>query len=132
MPETPTEASDAIWIVTDEPQISIPDGTRGGIGRGSDWGEETGREYSGSKGVGDAVRVSAQKLEQEMTHFLQVVGTLFKNAENQAKVNSGMQLSEIELSVEISGEGQVKLIGNGAKAGGKGAIKLTFKRQEAK
>jgi hypothetical protein len=124
MPETP---SDEIWIVTDAPQISIPDGTRGGIGRGNDWGEET-----GSKGVGDAVRVSAQKLEEEMTHFLQVVGRLFKNAENQAKVNSGMQLSEIELSVEISGEGEVKLIGNGAKAGGKGAIKLTFKRQEAK
>ncbi len=124
MPETP---SDAIWIVTDAPQITIPDGTRGGIGRGNDWGEET-----GSKGVGDAVQVPTQKLEQEMTHFLQAVGRLFKNAENQAKVNSGMQLSEIELSVEISGEGQVQLIGNGAKAGGKGAIKLTFKRQEAK
>ncbi|MBW4668014.1 MAG: hypothetical protein KME60_11450 [Cyanomargarita calcarea GSE-NOS-MK-12-04C] len=124
MPETP---SDAIWIVTDAPQITIPDGTRGGIGRGSDWGDET-----GSKGVGDAVQVPTQKLEQEMTHFLQAVGRLFKNAENQAKVNSGMQLAEIELSVEISGEGEVKLIGNGAKAGGKGAIKLTFKRQEAK
>jgi hypothetical protein len=128
MPET---LSDAIWIVTDAPQISIPDGTRGGIGRGSDWGEEI-REYTGSKGIGDAVKVPTQKLEQEMTHFLQVVGRLFKNAENQAKVNSGMQLAEIELSVEISGEGEVKLIGNGAKAGGKGAIKLTFKRQEAK
>jgi hypothetical protein len=124
MPERP---SDSIWIVTDAPQISIPDGTKGGIGRGNDWREET-----GSKGVGDAVKVSAQKLEEEMGRFLQVVGRLFKNAENQAKVNSGMQLSEIELSVEISGEGEVKLIGNGAKAGGKGAIKLTFKRQEAK
>ncbi|OUL23560.1 hypothetical protein [Nostoc sp. 106C] len=129
MPETP---SDSIWIVTDDtPQISIPDGTKGGITRGGDWREET-RETTSSKGAGDAVRVSAQKLEQEMSHFLQVVGRLFSRAEQQAKVNSGMQLEEIELSVEISGEGEVKLIGSGAKASGKGAIKLTFKRQEAK
>lgn len=129
MPETP---SDSIWIVTDDtPQISIPEGVRGGISRGGDWGEET-RETTGTKGTTDAVKISAQKLEQEMTHFLQVVGRLFNHAEQQAKVNSGMQLEEIELSVEISGEGEVKLIGSGAKASGKGAIKLTFKRQEAK
>jgi hypothetical protein len=129
MPETP---SDSIWIVTDDtPQISIPEGVRGVISRGSDWGDET-RETTGSKSATDAVKISAQKLEQEMTHFLQVVGRLFSRAEQQAKVNSGMQLEEIELSVEISGEGEVKLIGSGAKASGKGAIKLTFKRQEAK
>nr|WP_281257084.1 hypothetical protein [Calothrix elsteri] len=40
-----------------------------------------------------------------------------------------MQLDEIELTVEINGEGQVKLLGNGIKAGGKGGIKLTFKRK---
>ncbi|MFB2768397.1 hypothetical protein ACE1AT_03775 [Pelatocladus sp. BLCC-F211] len=129
MPETP---SDTILIVTDEtPQISIPDGTRGVIGRGDDWRDEI-REATGSKGVGDTVKVSAQKLEQEMTNFLQIVGRLFSHAEQQAKVNSGMQLDEIELSVEITGEGQVKLIGSGAKAAAKGAIKLTFKRQELK
>jgi hypothetical protein len=127
MPETPT---DSIWIVTDDtPQISIPEGVRGVIPRGGDWGEET-RETT--KGTADAVKVSTEKLEQEMTHFLQVVGRLFNRAEQQAKINSGMQLDEIELSVEISGEGEVKLIGTGAKASGKGAIKLTFKRQEAK
>ncbi|MBW4684133.1 MAG: hypothetical protein KME40_03350 [Komarekiella atlantica HA4396-MV6] len=127
MSETP---SDTIWIVTDEtPQISIPEGAKGGISIGRDWRDETVREPTGSKGVGDAVKVSTQKLEQEMTHFLQVVGRLFNRAEQQAKVNSGMQLDEIELSVEINGEGEVKLIGTGAKAGGKGAIKLKFKRQ---
>jgi hypothetical protein len=41
-----------------------------------------------------------------------------------------MQLDEIELSVEINGEGQVSLIGTGTKVGGKGAIKLKFKRSE--
>jgi len=67
-----------------------------------------------------------------MTHFLKLVTNLFSQAERQAKVNSvGMQLDEIELSVEISAEGEVKLIRNGAKAGSKGAIKLKFKRQQS-
>ncbi|MEH1769094.1 MAG: hypothetical protein V7L27_31710 [Nostoc sp.] len=129
MSETPQD--DRIWIVTDEvPQISIPDGAKGvSINRGS-WGEETIRESTGSKEVGDAVKVSAQTLEQNMTHFLKVVGSLFSQAEQQAKVNSKMQLDEIELSVEISADGEVKLIGSGVKAGSKGAIKLKFKRQE--
>jgi hypothetical protein len=128
-------SSETIWIVTDEPaEILTPEtGSKSGYfsGTGS-WGDETGQETTGSKGVVGAVKVSTQKLEQEMTHFLEVVGRLFKSAEQQAKVDSGMQLAEIELSVEISGEGEVKLIGNGAKASGKGGIKLTFKRQDFK
>ena len=130
MSETPQD--EGIWIVTDEtPQISIPDGAKGGSTNTRGWGDEAIRESIGSKGVGDAVKVNAQTLEQNMTHFLKVVGSLFSQAEQQAKVNSRMQLNEIELSVEISGEGEVKLIGNGAKAGTKGAIKLKFKRQES-
>lgn len=123
--------SDTIWIVTDEPHIATPDGVKGGTTNTRSWPPEPKRDTS--KGVGDAVPVSAEKLEKNMTSFLQVVGRLFSRAEQEAKANSsGMQLDEIELSIEISGEGEVKLIGNGAKAGGKGAIKLTFKRQEAK
>jgi hypothetical protein len=41
-------------------------------------------------------------------------------------------LDEIELSVEISGEGEIKLMGTGGKAASKGAIKLTFRRAEPK
>ncbi|QKQ72581.1 hypothetical protein [Nostoc sp. TCL240-02] len=130
MSETPP--NDGIWIVTDEvPQISISDGAKGGSNNTRSWGEETIRDNTGSKGVGDAVKVSAQTLEQNMTHFLKLVGSLFSQAEQQAKVNSKMQLDEIELSVEISADGEVKLIGSGVKAGSKGAIKLKFKRQES-
>jgi hypothetical protein len=125
MSDTP---SDSILIVTDDaPQISLPDGAKGGMSNTRGWGDEV-KEPTGTKG--DAVPVSAKKLEQNMTQFLQLVGRLFNQAEQQA--NSKMQLEEIELSVEISGEGEVKLIGSGAKASGKGAIKLTFKRQEPK
>ncbi|MBG1262577.1 hypothetical protein [Nostoc commune] len=130
MSETPQD--DGIWIVTDEtPQISIPDGAKGGSTNTRSWGDETIRDSTGSKGVADAVKVSAQTLEQNMTHFLKVVGSLFSQAEQQAKVNSKMQLDEIELSVEISADGEVKLIGSGVKAGSKGAIKLKFKRQQS-
>ncbi|BBD59747.1 hypothetical protein NIES2109_25380 [Nostoc sp. HK-01] len=125
MPDT---SQDSIWIVTDDvPQISIPDGAKGGSNTRS-WKDETVKESTSTKD--DAVKVNAQILEQNMGNFLQVVGRLFSRAEQQA--NSKMQLEEIELSVEISGEGEVKLIGSGAKASGKGAIKLTFKRQEPK
>ena len=122
---------ETIWIVTDDtPQIAIPEKVTRGVTRGGDWDDDVQRD-SGSRGVGDAVKVSAEKLEQEMTRFLQVLGKVFSQAENQAKGNTAMQLEEIELSVEISGEGEVKLLGSGAKGGGKSAIKLTFKRKDS-
>ena len=51
-----------------------------------------------------------------------------KEAEKEAKKTAGMCLDEIELSVEIGAEGELRLIGSGAKATGKSAIKLKFKR----
>jgi hypothetical protein len=120
---------EAIWIVTaDTPEIEIIEGVRGGFNRGGNWDDDevTGETIGSRNG---AVKVTAQKLEQEMTQFLQVVEKVFSSAEQQAKANSGIQLDEIELSVEISAEGEVKLIGNGVKAGAKGGMKLTFRRK---
>ena len=68
-----------------------------------------------------------------MSRFLKSVSRIFHQAEQETqKNNPGMQLDEIELSVEISGEGEIKLMGTGGKAGSKGAIKLKFKRAEPK
>jgi hypothetical protein len=67
-----------------------------------------------------------------MSRFLKSVSRIFHQAEQETQKNSGMQLDEIELSVEISGEGEIKLMGTGGKAASKGAIKLTFKRAEPK
>ena len=64
-----------------------------------------------------------------MAQFLQLVGRLFKQVDQQIGVESGMKLDEVELSVEISGEGEVKLIAGG-KATGKGAITLKFTRAD--
>jgi hypothetical protein len=127
MSDTPP---DSILIVTDDVTpiaLTEGEGAKRGLSNTRGWGDEV-KEPTSTKG--DAVPVSAQKLEQNMAHFLQLVGSLFSRAEQQA--NSKMQLEEIELAVEISSEGEVKLIGSGAKASAKGAIKLTFKRQEPK
>ncbi|NJP08354.1 MAG: hypothetical protein HC866_01860 [Leptolyngbyaceae cyanobacterium RU_5_1] len=119
-------SNETIWIVTDDaPQMTVPDGQKGGI----DPVRTIHPPATSEKGV----RVSVDKLEQEMTNFLHIVGRLFHRAEQQAvEQKPGMQLDEIELSVEISASGEVKLIGSGVKADGKGAIKLKFKRVKPK
>lgn len=111
---------ETILVVTDDtPQASVD--TR----ETRSW--ESSSEISSSH---KAREITVEKLEQEMSHFLQVVGQLFNRAEREAAKKPGMQLEEIELSVEISGEGKVMLMGTGAKAAGKGAITLKFKRAE--
>lgn len=129
MSETPAE-QETIWIVTDDkPQTPIRDGRKGVYLPEDDWGSEVDSEYSTSK---DVIPVSTRKLEQKMARFLQSVGRLFNQAEKQSQTQPGMLLDEIELSVEIGADGEIKLIGSGAKANAKGAIKLKFKRQEPK
>ena len=76
----------------------------------------------------DTTQISVGDLEQKMSGFLGMVGRVFSSAEKDAKKTAGMCLDEIELSVEIGAEGEIRLIGSGAKANGKGAIKLKFKR----
>lgn len=104
-----------IWVITDDvDQASDP--------------HRSYREVIQERGV----KVSIVELEKNMSRFLQSVTRLFHQAEQQAGYLSGIQLDEIEISIEISGEGEVKLIGSGGKAGGKGAIMLKFKRLESK
>jgi hypothetical protein len=71
--------------------------------------------------------VTAEKLKKEMSEFVQVMGQVLNEAKASAKEVGGMELDEIELSVEVNGEGQVSLFGMGGKVGSKGAMKLKFK-----
>jgi len=108
--------------------------------------EDDGPSGSGSKGAGNlrdglmdklaaARRVSVVELEQKMSQFLSVVGRLFQQAEQQANLTaaqssgktSQLKLDEVEMSIEITAGGEVKLIAGG-KAETKGSIKLKFKR----
>ncbi len=83
-----------------------------------------------------ARRISVVELEQKMSQFLMVVGRLFRQAEQQANLTaaqpsagktSHLKLDEVEMSIEITAGGEVKLIAGG-KAETKGSIKLKFKR----
>jgi len=70
--------------------------------------------------------VEVAKLKREMSLFLQAMQEVLNEADSP---NDKLQLDEVELSVEITGEGEVKLFGIGGKAGSKGAINLKFKRK---
>ena len=108
-------SEETIWIVTDDTTQASDN-------------QRSYKEVAQERGV----KVSVIELEQKMSHFLQAVGRIFRQAEQQSICTDGMQLNEIELSVEISGEGEIKLMGTGGKAGGKGSITLKFKRLENK
>lgn len=110
-------SNEYILIVTDDlgsvdaPSVPTPRG----------WGDEVRRR------VENVARVPADLLEANMNRFLQFVGRLFKQVDQQIGMDSDMKLDEVELSIEISGKGEIKLVA-GAEA--KSAITLKFKRVE--
>lgn len=112
---------DYIWIVTD----SVPEGTRGGDTPRNPY-DDVPRTTTIARRPG--VPVPAAKLEQGMVDFLNTMGRVLKQAQAKAQEIGGMELDEIELSVEVNGEGQLSLLGSGASVGGSSAITLRFKK----
>ena len=115
-----------IWVVTD----SVTD-TDEEVS-GERWGRDVGGgfgERAPSRGERKVRRapVSFETLKQNTSDFLGMVGELFEQADRQQA--SGMKLDEVELAVEINGEGELSILGSGGKVGGKGAITLKFKRE---
>ncbi|MEL6442099.1 MAG: hypothetical protein AAFQ80_23000 [Cyanobacteria bacterium J06621_8] len=104
---------ETIWIITEDGENSSVDGQRG-------WGEIRQR-------LTRAFAIPVSVLEQNMNHLLQVVGRLFRQANQQVSTQSDLVLDEVTLQVEISGKGEVKLFAGG-EATGKGVITLKFKR----
>jgi len=124
--------SNFIRIVTsDSPNLAISDGKKSTQSTSGSWMEEI--ETSSVSKDTTFKSVSVDKIEEEMTNFLQNLSRIFDKAEKATQPNgrrTGLQLDEIDLTIEISGEGEIKLWGlGGGKAGGKGAIALKFKRQ---
>lgn len=70
------------------------------------------------------VSLDAKALKAQMESMLSIVDSLFE----QATIQTGLQLNEVELSVEINAEGQLSLVGNGGKLGNQGGITLKFIR----
>ena len=77
------------------------------------------------KSLTQRVQVNVEDLKREIGNLLGVVGDVFDQARNE----TGMSLEEVELSIEVSSEGQISILGSGGKISGSGGIKLSFKRQ---
>lgn len=112
-----------IWVIAAETnKIQKPDGVKNPRSTGPSYDD-----WEDTPSSGQLQQLNAEDLKRNMNEFLAVMQDVFEQAE---KPQSKMQLDELELSVEINGEGQVILLGTGGKAGVKGAIKLTFKRKD--
>ncbi|NEN92460.1 MAG: hypothetical protein F6K48_27595 [Okeania sp. SIO3H1] len=103
-----------ILIVTNDTGVSEADGQRG-------WGSGV------QQRLAKAAEIPVSVLEENMTNFLKVTGRLFQQVDQQIGTQSNLELDEVELQVEISGKGEVKLVAGG-EATGKGTITLKFKR----
>ena len=115
-------ADDYIYVITD----TAPIGGRDGNHPRNPYGEIPPVPSPASR---PGIPVSAEKLEQGMADFLQTMGRVIKHAQARATELGSMELDEIELSVEVSGEGQLSLLGSGTKVGGSSAMTLRFKRK---
>ncbi|MEM9155060.1 MAG: hypothetical protein AAGB13_08475 [Cyanobacteria bacterium P01_F01_bin.33] len=123
MLETPT-----IWVSVESNETTeespTRDGSRSSADTGASWDSVTNLPASIQRFTNrKRIPLDAKLLKEQMTGLLAVVGDLFEQAAQQ----STMQLEELQLSVEIDGEGQVNLVGNGAKLGNSGGITMTFK-----
>ncbi|MBD1911853.1 MULTISPECIES: hypothetical protein [unclassified Leptolyngbya] len=115
-------AEDYIWIVTDSMPVEIQ---RGDTPR-SPTGEDVVRSPKIASRPG--IPIPANKLEQGMAEFLNTMGRVLKHAQERAQDMGGMELEEVELSVEVNAEGQLSLLGSGASLGGSSAITLRFRK----
>ena len=74
------------------------------------------------------MQISAEELKRQIGNLLSVVSDVF----DQSRAETGIVLDGVELSIEISSEGQISILGSGGKLEGKGGIKLSFKRTPPK
>jgi hypothetical protein len=120
------EETAQMWIVTEVEQTETTEvmrGERGGVDRGGEFGVPRTTEQVKTI-VRQRVPLDAAALKVQMNGLLEVVSDVF----DQANYQSGLQLDEVELSVEINAQGQVSIMGSGGSLSNKGAIKLKFKR----
>ncbi|MDJ0702587.1 MAG: hypothetical protein QNJ46_04835 [Leptolyngbyaceae cyanobacterium MO_188.B28] len=118
-----------LWIVTETEDAEEPieiEGRRSSSDRGGGFGPSRGIEAVKKIAKRQRVPLDAQALKTQMQGMLAIVNDLF----DQATTQTGLQLNEVELSVEINAEGQVSLVGNGGKLGNTGGITLKFVRPQ--
>ncbi len=124
-----------IWIITDEeapkPEQAEPTGGRDwnlGVNPHATTPTQPSSQSSGQSSKRPGKPVSVAKLEAGMSEFMESMGQVLKQAQAKAGAMTGMELDEVEVAVEVSGEGQVSLMGSGVKTTAKGTMTLRFKK----
>ncbi len=118
----------AIWVLTDvetTETVEVAEGGRSSQDVGGGFGSTEVQQTR--KSLTQRVQISAGDLKRQIGELVSVVGDVF----DQTRAESRVQLEVVELSIEISSEGQVSILGTGGKIAGRGGIKLTFKRAPA-
>ena len=118
-----------LWIVTETEEVEETvevEGRRSSGDRGGGFGPPETLETTRTVTRRKRVSLDAQALKTQMESMLAIVNDLF----SQADASTGLRLDEVELSVEISAEGQLSIVGNGGKLGNTGGIKLKFTRPQ--
>jgi hypothetical protein len=116
-----------LWVTVEEVEpVEIISGARDSDDIGGGFGAKSAIEKI-KEIARKRVPLDAVLLKSQMNGMLKVVGDLF----DQAQVHQGMQLSEVELTVEINADCSVSLVGTGGKVGNTGGIKLKFSRKPA-
>lgn len=117
-----------LWVVTETDvvveQVEVEGRRSGGVDRGGGFGAPEAREVVRTITQRKRVSLDAQALKTQMESMLAIVNDLFSQADTQ----TGLRLEEVALSVEISAEGQVSIVGNGGKLASSGGISLKFTR----
>jgi hypothetical protein len=125
---------DSLWIITEEvaeTSTKTISGARSSGDTGGLLGSKTTEEQiivtkEKDKVVITRRKVEVTKLKQEMRGFIQAMRECLDEADTD---DSKIRLDEVEVSVEVNGEGQLSLFGTGGKVGGKGSLTFKFKRQ---
>ena len=117
----------SLWFVTEveaAETVEVVDGARSSEDVGGGFGSSLVQQTR--KTLTQRVQINAEDLKREIGNLMAVVGEVF----DQARPEAGLSLEDVELSIEISSEGQISILGSGGKISGSGGIKLTFKRQQ--
>ncbi len=115
-----------LWFVTDvetSETVEVVEGGRGSEDVGGGFGSSAVQAVR--KSLTQRVQISADELKQQIGNLIGVVGEVFDQSHKQ----TALSLEQVELSIEVSSEGQVSILGSGGKLEGKGGIKLCFKRK---
>ncbi len=122
------DAQRSLWFVTEvetAETVEVAQGGRSAEDVGGGFGSSLVQQTR--KSLTQRVQINVDDLKREIGNLLAVVGDVFDHAQSEA----ALALEEVELSIEVSSEGQISILGSGGKISGTGGIKLSFKRQRA-